>query len=81
MEKIRDELNKKVAEKDSFINKTLIDTKYLMEVEKLNIKLKNSSNKDIDEINSMFDEISSISSQLSERINKIKKETGYKPLL
>ena len=81
LEKIRDELNKKVAEKDSFINKTLIDTNYLKQASELKNKLKEFGNKNTNEINTMFDEISDISRRLNDRIERITKETAYKPLL
>jgi len=81
LEKIRDELNKKIAEKDSFINKTLIDTGYLNQAQKIKDKLKDVSTKDISELKDMFDEIENISKKLTERINTINKENGYKSVL
>jgi len=81
LEKIRDELNKKIAEKDSFINKTLIDTGYLNQAQKMKDKLKDASTKNISELEDMFNEIENISKKLTERINTINKENGYKSVL
>ena len=81
LEKIRDELNKKIAEKDSFINKTLIDTGYLNQAQKMKDKLKDASTKNITELEDMFNEIENISKKLTERINTINKENGYKSVL
>ena len=81
MEVVRDNLNKKVAEKDSFINKTLIDTNYLKEVTQLKNKLKEISDDNQNQINEIFDEVSKISNRLTERINQINRENGYKALL
>jgi len=81
LEKIRDELNKKIAEKDSFINKTLIDTGYLNQAQKMKDKLKDASKKNITELEDMFNEIENISKKLTERINTINKENGYKSVL
>ena len=81
LEVVRDNLNKKVAEKDSFINKTLIDTNYLKEVTQLKNKLKEISDDNQNQINEIFDEVSKISNRLTERINQINRENGYKALL
>ena len=81
LEKIRDNLNKKIGEKDSFINKTLIDTRYLTEVSDLKDKLESISKDDKENIEEFFESISIIVKRLTERINKVNKENGYKSVL
>ena len=81
LEKIRDNLNKKIGEKDSFINKTLIDTRYLTEVSDLKDKLESISKDDKENIEEFFKSISIIVKRLTERINKVNKENGYKSVL
>ena len=81
LEKIRDSLNKKIGEKDSFINKTLIDTRYLTEVSDLKDKLESISKDDKENIEEFFESISIIVKRLTERINKVNKENGYKSVL
>ena len=81
MESIRDKLNKQIAEKDSFINKTLIDTSYLDAVSIINTKLKSTTKNDKEKMEEIFESILVISKRLTDRINKVNKENGYKALL
>ena len=81
LESIRDKLNKQIAEKDSFINKTLIDTSYLDAVSIINTKLKSTTKNDKEKMEEIFESILVISKRLTDRINKVNKENGYKALL
>lgn len=81
LENLRDELNKKISEKDSFINKTLIQTDYVSQITHLKNNIESLKNKDINDIDSFFDNIDAISKRLENKIKIINKENSYKPLL
>ena len=71
----RDKLNKKIADRDSFINKTLIDIGYLNNLKKIKSEL--------DELcdNPYVDNIEKLTDNLIEKINLVKNETSYKSLV
>ena len=81
LEQVRDSLNKKIAEKDSFINKTLIDSNYVNELSNIKKSLDNINKDSVDDLNSFFEDIETISNRLTSKIKKISRENGYKSIL